>query len=354
MTHTACPAVRIVVATTPTSGAVGLVQLVGKGAVDVLIRLTGQTHWPAARVRLVDLGDIDRGLAVVWRDDWLQLMPHGGQRVMTKLLERLSQLGAAVDSNPEARSIYPEAASAIEADVLDTIARAASPAAIDLLAAQPQLWRNAIADGSDPHRFNDSLKPYLDRLLDPASVVVVGRPNVGKSTLANLILGRRMSIVADLPGTTRDWVGGLAELGDDAIAIAVRWMDTPGLRHSDDAIERQAIDLARQVVADADVLIAIRDSQTSWPDPEALPRQPDLWITNKSDLVEAPPGDGLSSAAPMAVSALHDKGIDALQQRVIEVLQLGAISPATLWAFSPTLRAAVAAANGRGLKTYVS
>ncbi|NJL31882.1 MAG: GTP-binding protein [Phycisphaerales bacterium] len=60
-------------------------------------------------------------------------------------------------------------------------------------------------------------------------VVVAGQPNVGKSTLMNKMLGRSASLVADLPGTTRDWVAGWVELE----GVALHWMDTPGLRHTD-------------------------------------------------------------------------------------------------------------------------
>ena len=128
-----------------------------------------------------------------------------------------------------APSLYPEAGDRLEAESLAAMARAASPAAIDLLAHQPSLWRMALrrhsaGGGHDPdHAGAGSLtdrhrvqilgrSEVLDRLIDPSLVVVVGQPNVGKSTLTNQMLGRSVSIVADLPGTTRDWVAGLAEI----------------------------------------------------------------------------------------------------------------------------------------------
>src|SRR5690606_37975884 len=102
--------------------------------------------------------------------------------------------------------------STIEADMLATITAASSPAAVDRLLDQPQRWREALAqnDLDLPHILN--LTARLDRLIHPATVVLVGKPNVGKSTLTNHMLGRSVSLVADLPGTTRDWVAGLAEL----------------------------------------------------------------------------------------------------------------------------------------------
>ena len=67
-----------------------MVQLHGPGMASILQRLTGVADWPPARLRFVQLGDIDRGLAVVLRDGlagWGQIMPHGGVRVVEKLLD---------------------------------------------------------------------------------------------------------------------------------------------------------------------------------------------------------------------------------------------------------------------------
>ena len=78
----------------------------------------------------------------------------------------------------------------------------------------------------------------LDHLLHPPRVAIVGAPNVGKSTLANQLFAQERSITADLPGTTRDWVGEIANID----GLAVTLVDTPGVRDTADAIEREAID----------------------------------------------------------------------------------------------------------------
>jgi tRNA modification GTPase len=312
--------VQLTVLTAPNPGAVGMVQLIGVDVRELLAKLTDRTDWSPQLMRLVDFGGIDRGMAVLLRDDWAQLMPHGGPRVMRKLVDRLLQLGATYASQPSPRDLYPEAANELEARMLAAIARAASPAAIDLLLAQPKLWREPCDEDEQTIRERGE---RWNRLIDPPAVVVVGAPNVGKSTLTNLMLGRAASVVADLPGTTRDWVAGLAEIR----GIAVRWMDTPGLRRGDDVIEQQAIALASQVIEQADVLIAMRDRDHDWPDESQLPRGADLHVINKCD------GDAGESGGVLRISAARNEGTAPLEQRIISLLGLGDIDMPRRWAF---------------------
>lgn len=348
---------RITVTTAPNPGAIAIIELHGPGVLDVLKRFTGVRDWPASRVRYVKFGDIDEGCAVCLRDPprgWAQITPHGGVRVVQKLIDGLSELDCIYTTDLPARDLYSEARNDLEADMLAALARAASPGAIDLLLSQTQLWHdllaggrktcgNAVTLGDRDIILRRSLA--LDHLIDPPTVVVVGRPNVGKSTLTNALLGRSVSIVADLPGTTRDWVAGLVELSgqsrlgvrDSTRSVAVRWLDTPGLRVSDDPIERRAIELAVRVVADADVLIAVRDPDTQWPDDKRdLPRSPDLRIVNKIDDPEQA-GMWLDTDA-LPVSARTGLGLDLLQQCVLARLGLEQLGGGLVWAFAPPLR----------------
>ncbi|MEM8496282.1 MAG: GTPase, partial [Planctomycetota bacterium] len=298
------------VTTSNQPGAVAILQVSGhvEDLVELLDALTSDVpprsrdatrprliaRWPVGRLRLCDFAGIDEGLAGRISETTAQLMPHGGLRVVQKLEAWLRANGVEPDPTTgvavDARTLYPEAASHLEADMLHAIATWSSPAAIERLADQPRRWRRWLE--SMP-RADPEYQASLRHLFVPPTVVVVGRPNVGKSTLLNRLVGRSASVVADLPGTTRDWVGGLVELvptlpgggdGDPAIdAVAVRWLDTPGLRSSDDAVEQRAIEQARGVVADADVLVAMRDPEHGWPDLGNLPREPDVWVINKAD-----------------------------------------------------------------------
>ncbi len=323
----------LIVATNALPGAVALLQLHGPGSRDLVQQLTGRRHFADHRLYLLPFADIDEGLAVCRGDDWCQLCPHGGPRVVRKLIDKLIDLGATLDTQPNHRRLYPEASSDLEADMLAALALSPSPAAIDLLLAQPALWRRQIRNSKFEIR-------YLDFLLLPPTVVVAGPANVGKSTLTNAILGRSASLVADLPGTTRDWVGSLAQIA----GIAVHWIDTPGRRDSNDPIEREAIALSQQVIERADVLILMRDPHGDYP---ALAGS-HLRVINKVD--DAGPlaasrksgaTDGCAkpqAAQELAISALHGRNLDLLQQRVLRVLGLDEISPQTLWAFSETLK----------------
>lgn len=309
----------LIVTTAAQPGAVAILQLHGPGTRNVVQRVTRRDRFDDDRLYVTPFADIDEGLTVCRGDDWAQLMPHGGPRVVEKLVELLQRHGA-VSRDVDALVLYPEADSAIEADMLAALATSPSPAAIDLLLAQPQLWRDALRSPASALR-------DLDYLLHPPTVVVAGAPNVGKSTLANVILGRRVSLVSDLPGATRDWVGSLAEIS----GVALHWIDTPGIRSSDDPIEREAIRLASAVIERADVLIAMRDGGSEYP---VLPRGPDVRVVNKVD----DPGKSPGRTDELAISALHRRNLDALQRRVLEVLQLSDLAPDTRWAFSPTLK----------------
>jgi tRNA modification GTPase len=355
-------AVTITLATADQPGAVAILELHGWGTRPLLSKLTGRQNWAVGRLQLADLAGVDEGLAVLLNEQRAQLMPHGGPRVMQKLIEALQAAGAAYEPALEPTSAYPEANTPIEADMLAALAKATSPAAIDLLAAQPALW-NSLQERPAGDEAAAMLERgrLLDRLLEPAAVVVVGRPNVGKSTLTNRMLGRSVAVASDLPGTTRDWVGGLAELmptgGDDerealSRGVAVHWLDTPGLRAEAEVTEKAAIELTRQVVAEAALVIAMRDQSTDWPEAEALPREPDLWLLNKCDERESP-GEGQGREAPLGISGEHDLGLDRLEAAVLDRLGLGQVPADEPWAFSRSLKQWLRGERA-GLEDYLS
>ncbi len=160
---------------------------------------------------------------------------------------------------------------------------------------------------------------------DGATAVIAGRPNVGKSSLCNALVGRRRSIVSDTPGTTRDAVEVEAVLDGAPFTL----VDTAGLRDSAGDIEREGQQIAREQMAQADLIVFLIDARTGWTDEDKalrdeLPDAPVVAAANKSDLLE-------KSAAPdeMPISALTGQGLDELTRKMVETA-LGAQSGSAL------------------------
>ena len=167
----------------------------------------------------------------------------------------------------------------------------------------------------------ESLLAWSDfglHLSQPWSVVLTGRPNVGKSSLINALLGYRRAIVADLPGTTRDVVSSVAAFDGWPVELA----DTAGLRAPSELLEAGGMELARNKLAGADVQVLLIDTSE--------PPQPDDWdllsqwsaalvVAHKCDLPNQW-GDHLPKGA-MRVSSRTgaglDKLIDAIVQRIV-------------------------------------
>ena len=286
---------RLMVATSSQPGAIAILQLDGDVA-TVLRAVTGIAQWPTGRARLATLADIDRGMALRLTDKVAQLMPHGGPRVVQRLVAWLVDRGVELvgpdDVSPE--RLFPEATDRFEAMALAAVARAASPIAMDLLLDQPRRWRAAAAG----HNPDAERARRLNRLIDPPLVVVAGPANVGKSTLSNTLVGRSMSIAADLAGTTRDYTSGRIDLA----GVVVDWHDTPGLRDSSDPIEVASVEIAMALIARADMVVALTDHRQPWP---VLPREPDLRVANKRDL-------GNRADADLSISAVTGDGIPEL------------------------------------------
>jgi tRNA modification GTPase len=95
---------------------------------------------------------------------------------------------------------------------------------------------------------------------DGFSLAVVGRPNVGKSSLFNALLAEERSIVTEIPGTTRDLVSEWVEIE----GIPVRMIDTAGLREGQDTIEQIGVERSRRVMADVDAILLVLDTSLPW------------------------------------------------------------------------------------------
>ena len=160
---------------------------------------------------------------------------------------------------------------------------------------------------------------------------ILGRPNAGKSSLLNALLGYDRAIVTDIPGTTRDTVEEKCVLG----GVLLRLIDTAGLRETEDAVEKLGTERSRRAAEDAGLVLALIDgSQPVTPEDEAILRLAagkERWILllTKSDLppkAVLPRLSALPGTAPAAVLSLSAKtgsGIPALETAVAELFPQG-------------------------------
>jgi tRNA modification GTPase len=164
----------------------------------------------------------------------------------------------------------------------------------------------------------------LHWLLHPPRVAIAGAANVGKSTLANQLFGQERSITADVPGTTRDWIGETANL--DGLAITL--LDTPGIRDQPDSVETAALERAVREMDRADLIVLVLDA-TRAVEPEQsrlLQRFPQaLCVMNKVDGEVR--WDRLSCAAIQTI-ATAGKGIDDLRRAIRHRFQCDPLDPA--------------------------
>jgi tRNA modification GTPase len=167
------------------------------------------------------------------------------------------------------------------------------------------------------HEIDDMAGTFASgRLLrDGVGVVIAGRPNVGKSSLFNMLVGKDRAIVTEIPGTTRDIV-------DDSIVrggILLRFVDTAGLRTGADEVEQIGIERARTAAKDADAVLLVIDRSAGITEEdrlifEALDKEP-VVVLNKCDLAgktSAEEAEALFGCKAVDVSAKTGQGREAL------------------------------------------
>jgi tRNA modification GTPase len=172
--------------------------------------------------------------------------------------------------------------------------------------------------------------PEGERLHQGALLVIAGRPNAGKSSLFNALLGTERAIVTDVPGTTRDAVEASAVLE----GFPFRLVDTAGLRESDDRVERLGIEVSRRYLGAADLVLYCEDGSEGDGDRRArddflaMVRAPVVRVRTKSDVA---PAAGLKPDE-IGVSVVSGAGLDALRRRLAQtafgaLLVLGDVEP---------------------------
>lgn len=155
-------------------------------------------------------------------------------------------------------------------------------------------------------------------LRDGVSVLIIGKPNVGKSSLLNLLMNENRAIVTHIPGTTRDIIEETVIID----GLAVRLLDTAGIRHTDDLVEQEGINRALEKIPQADLVLFVLDSSRPFTCEdqhiaEALSDSRVLLILNKADMPpELVVPDTISFGQPVSIVARSGVGLDILKVRL--------------------------------------
>ena len=130
-------------------------------------------------------------------------------------------------------------------------------------------------------------------------VAIIGAPNVGKSTLLNALLGEERAIVSDIQGTTRDAIEDTMQLG----GISFRFIDTAGIRHTDDQIESLGIERSKAAAQRARIILLMTEPGVPYPDIETRDGQTVIRIENKTSTFQAKHGVGLEALKQQLIDA---------------------------------------------------
>ena len=360
------------IATPPGPGGIGIIRLSGAGVAALAARLLGRPPRPrhAHYCAFTDATGavLDRGLLLHFPaphsftgEDVLELQVHGSPVMLRCLLERCLALGARHARPGEFSEraflngkIDLAQAEAI-ADLIASGSEAAARAAVRSLEGDFSRQVHALAEGvvrlrvwveaaidfpeeevdflADPavlgdlERLRDQLDDILAasrrgvRLLDGLHVVIIGRPNAGKSSLLNRLAASERAIVTEIPGTTRDVLRETIHL--DGIDLTL--VDTAGLRESADPIEMEGMRRARAELERADLAVLVSDDAHAESDLgllDALPASAQrIVVHNKIDLDGQPARRAqLDGETHLWLSARSGEGLPLL----IETLKAGA------------------------------
>lgn len=363
------------IATAPGRGGIGVVRVSGSLAPQIAKAILGGELPPPRLATFKDFvgtdGDIlDQGIALFFQcphsftgEDVLELQGHGGTAVMQLLLERCLSLGARLAEPGEfsRRAFLNEkmdlAQAESVADLINAASSEAAKSALRSLRGEFSAEINKLVDGlinlrmlveatldfpdeeidfleaAQAFQRLENLRTQLSRIQDSARqgsllregmhVVLIGRPNVGKSSLLNCLAGEDIAIVTEIAGTTRDAIRQHVQI--DGIPLHV--IDTAGLRDTEDQVEKIGIERTWEIARKADVallLIDVRNGTT--PDDQAiLGRLPEcikvLHIYNKIDAIEQPPNVVKEKGTTkIYLSAKTGQGVDALKKELLEIV----------------------------------
>ena len=361
------------IATAPGRGGVGIVRLSGAGLASWIEPLTGKPQSASfAQPRVATLTHffdaagqaLDEGLLIYFAgphsftgEDVIELQGHGGPVVMQLLLSRCLDLGArlaepgeftrraflngkldlaqaeavadlinastATAARSAVRSLQGEFSKAIDALIQPLIElRALTEATLDFPEEEVDFLKSIQAEsrlsGIREALTHVQASARQGKLLqDGLTVVLIGQPNVGKSSLLNALAGEDLAIVTPVAGTTRDVVR--AHLQIEGVPLHV--IDTAGLHETTDEVERLGIERTWKEIEKADVAVLLTDAQHGLTAAEEaiIARLPEgttrVMVQNKIDLAAGV----VSEASVVAISAKTGAGVDQLRARLLQI-----------------------------------
>ena len=367
------------IATASGRGGIGIVRISGAGLSALIVALCGKAlqarHATYLSFLDADGSLIDQGLALYFPaphsytgEDVLELQGHGGPVVLRVLLRRVLQAGRNIGVRLAQPGEFTQRAFVNDkldlaqaeavADLIDASTEQAARSASRSLAGEFSQHVNALVERlislrmlveatldfpeeeieflqaeraqQQLQRLRDELAHLLARanqgalLRNGMNVVLVGAPNVGKSSLLNALAGSEVAIVTAVAGTTRDKISQAIQIE----GVAVNIVDTAGLRDSDDEVERIGIARTWQELAHADVVLHLVDASVDDQDQtlplsaaiaSRLPAQvPTLAVHNKIDLIAATPRAIEGQA--VWLSAKSGAGIDLLRAQLLQLI----------------------------------
>jgi tRNA modification GTPase len=380
----------IATAIVPQQGSVGIVRLSGAESVAIahtLFHAPGQPAWESHRILYGYLRHpetqqlVDEALMLLMlaprsytREDVVEFHCHGGIMAVQQVLQLCLEQGARLAEAGEftLRAFLNGRIDLTQAEGIADLVGARSPQAAQtaLVGIQGKLAQpirqlratclDILAEVEARIDFEDDLPPLdeadikhqfaqvlqeVEHILATADrgellrsglkVAIVGRPNVGKSSLLNAWSRSDRAIVTDLPGTTRDVVESQLVVG----GIPVQVLDTAGIRDATDQVERIGVERSRQVAQSADLVLLTIDAQVGWTDTDQaiyaqVNQRPLILILNKIDLVD--PSQLLEWRYPQEIdrivktAASQNVGIDALERAILETVQAGTVQAADM------------------------
>jgi tRNA modification GTPase len=378
----------IATAIVPQQGSVGIVRLSGADAIAIgqkVFHAPGQQLWDSHRILYGYVRDphtrqtVDEALLLLMasprsytREDVVEFHCHGGMIAVQQVLQLCIQQGARLAEPGEftLRAFLNGRLDLTQAESISDLVGAQSPQAaqIALAGVQGKLTQpirdlratclDVLAEVEARIDFADDLPPLdeavtVDRLNHVSAsvreilatsyqgellrsglkVAIVGRPNVGKSSLLNAWSRSDRAIVTELPGTTRDVVESQLVVG----GIPIQVLDTAGIREADNQVEQIGIERSRAAAQAADLVLLTVDAQAGWTSADqALYDQvcdrPLLLVINKTDLV---PDCDFSSFPRLNIprvqtAAAKQTGIEALEAAILKTIHLDKVQASNI------------------------